>query len=141
MKRLASRCLAYGLALIVAVGLSTATAQEPEARDAFQGQVRPLLERYCIDCHNRDFSEAGIVLDRFEDQASAVEDGATWIRVRDALEGRIMPPASEPQPSLEELDRMIGWIEKDFLAAQCEKQVSPAPVVIRRLNRQEYNNT
>ena len=52
-----------------------------------------------------------------------------------------MPPADEPQPSLDELDQIVAWIEKDFLAAQCAKQQSSAPVVIRRLNRQEYNNT
>ena len=38
-------------------------------------------------------------------------------------------------------DRIVGWIEKDFLAAECEKQTSAPAVVIRRLNRQEYNNT
>ena len=52
-----------------------------------------------------------------------------------------MPPADEPQPSLEELETMTGWIENDFLAAQCGQDSSPAPVVIRRLNRQEYDNT
>ena len=52
-----------------------------------------------------------------------------------------MPPAEETQLSLAERDRIINWIEKDFLAAQSEKQVSSAPVVIRRLNRQEYDNT
>ena len=67
----------------------------------------------------KENSEAGIALDRFENQAAAVKDGRTWIRVRDALQGRIMPPADEPQPSLEELDRIIAWIENDFLAAQC----------------------
>ena len=118
-----------------------ARAREPEPRDPFQKQVLPLLERYCVDCHMNESSEAGIVLDRYENQEAAVKDGRTWLRVRDAVQGRIMPPADMPQPSLEELDRIIAWIEKDFLAAQCAKQVSSAPVVIRRLNRQEYNNT
>ena len=52
-----------------------------------------------------------------------------------------MPPADEPQPSIAELDQIVGWIEKDFLAAECAKQESSAPVVMRRLNRREYNNT
>ena len=103
--------------------------------------MRPLLEHYCVDCHSQEESEAGIVLDRFGTQDEAVKDGKTWLRVRDALQGRIMPPKDMPQPTLPELDRMIGWVENDFLAAQCGKQISSAPVVIRRLNRQEYNNT
>ncbi len=128
-------------AITIVVGTSPATPPEPERRDAFQRQVLPMLERYCVDCHGQEYAEGGIVLDRFDDQGAAIKDGKTWIRVRDALEGRIMPPADMPQPTLAELDGMIGWVEKDFLAAQCGQQIASAPVVIRRLNRQEYNNT
>ena len=52
-----------------------------------------------------------------------------------------MPPAEMPQLSRKERDRLVAWVENDFLAAQCGQQSGPAPVVIRRLNRQEYNNT
>ncbi len=133
--------VALSPAIPFVVPLSPATADEPKTRDTFQQQVLPLLEHYCIDCHMKEDPQAGIVLDRFDNQEEAVKDGRTWIRVRDALQGRIMPPADMPQPSVEELDRIIAWIENDFLAAQCGKQASSAPVVIRRLNRQEYNNT
>ena len=142
MKMLNFNGFLYGAAVLLSVqSLSSATANEPETRDAFQRQVLPLLERFCVDCHAKDNSEAGIVLDRFDNQAAAIQDGRTWLRVRDALQGRIMPPAEEVQPTLEEMDRIIAWIENDFLAAQCGKQINSAPVVIRRLNRQEYNNT
>jgi hypothetical protein len=142
MKTLRFTCVLCGVtAFTMVVALSPARAQEPKARDAFQRHVVPLLEHYCADCHMNENAEAGIVLDRFENQEAAVKDGRTWLRVRDALQGRVMPPADEPQPSLQEFDRIIAWIENDFLAAECGKQASSAPVVIRRLNRQEYNNT
>lgn len=153
MKTLRFKWVVYGItastmavALLPVLAIFTAAqgpaaAQEPQARDAFQADIAPLLKRYCVDCHSKDDAEAGIVLDEFDSQAAAVKGGRTWLRVLDALEGRVMPPADEPQPSLEELETMTGWIEKDFLAAQCGQQSSPAPVVIRRLNRQEYNNT
>ncbi len=129
------------MALTVGFGSRPALAREPEARDAFRTNVLPLFERYCADCHMNGEHEAGVVLDRSRNQDAALKDGRTWLRVRDALQGRLMPPKDEPQPSLAELDRIIGWIEKDFLAAQCGKAPSSPPVVIRRLNRQEYNNT
>jgi hypothetical protein len=152
LKTLKLSCVVYGVTSFAAVvsltpavtmvaGPSAAVAEEPKTLDQFQKQVRPLLERYCVECHQTESSEAGIVWDKYENQAAAVQDGRTWLRVRDALQGRIMPPSDESQPSLEELDRIIAWIETDFLAAQCGKQISSAPVVIRRLNRQEYNNT
>ncbi|MHC5542941.1 DUF1587 domain-containing protein, partial [Singulisphaera rosea] len=154
MTRLPIKCVAYGmataaiasmLALLLAittiVGPSAATAEEPESRDPYQKQVLPLLEKYCIECHSQEEAEAGIALDRFDSQVSAVKDGQTWLRVLDAVEGHIMPPADSVQPSVKEKEGIIAWIENDFLAAQCGQQSSSSPVVIRRLNRQEYNNT
>jgi Protein of unknown function (DUF1592)/Protein of unknown function (DUF1588)/Protein of unknown function (DUF1587)/Protein of unknown function (DUF1585)/Protein of unknown function (DUF1595)/Planctomycete cytochrome C len=129
------------VAMALAPSRTTAEEPEPEPHDAFRKQVLPLLERYCVDCHTQEDSQAGIILDRFGNQAEAIKDGQTWIRVRDAVQGRIMPPKDMPQPTLEELDRIVAWVERDVLAAQCGKKVSSAPVVIRRLNRQEYNNT
>ena len=112
------------------------------APDAFETRVRPILERYCIDCHGEDGAEAGINLDRFENQEAAFKEGGrTWLRVRDALQGGIMPPADEDQPSLDERERVVGWVENDYLPAQCGQGARSPPVVIRRLNRQEYNNT
>ena len=127
--------------LLALVPLGSASAKEPQAGDAYQKQVLPLLEKYCIECHMKGDAEAGIVLDQYDDQAAAIKDGQTWLKVQDALQGRIMPPVDSPQPTAEEFDRLTNWIENDFLAAQCGTQSGSTPVVIRRLNRQEYNNT
>jgi hypothetical protein len=132
---------ALSITLAEAFAGSTAAPPPSEAPDAFRARVLPLLERYCIDCHSTEAAPAGIVLDTFEDQRAAVQDTRTWLRVRDALEGTIMPPADEPQPTLEERSAITGWVEKDYLAAQRGRWQGTAPVVIRRLNRQEYNNT
>ena len=141
MKTLNLRSWLLRLSAFSAMALPSAFAQERGKGDAFRSRVLPILERYCVDCHSTDDPEAGISLDRFRDQAEAVEDGKTWLRVRDAMEGHLMPPTEAPQPSAKERDVLTGWIEADFLAAQCGKQAGAAPVVIRRLNRQEYNNT
>ena len=78
MKMLKFRWMVYGataLAMVISLSLiipivvapPRATAKEPKPLDAFQKQVLPLLERYCVDCHTKDESEAGIVLDRFDE--------------------------------------------------------------------------
>ena len=148
MARLRFKMIQRGLLVAVVAATITSltspaalTAAEPAKLDSFQRHVMPLLERYCVDCHRNGESEGGVILDRFANQEAAIKDGKIWIRVRDAIQERIMPPADEPQPSIAELDQIVGWIEKDFLAAQCAKQESSAPVVMRRLNRREYNNT
>ena len=92
-------------AFAIAVALTSATAQVPKNDDAFQRRVRPVLENFCVDCHRKDEAEAGIDLDRFDNQEAALKDGRTWLRVRDALQGRIMPPTDEPQPSIDGVGR------------------------------------
>ncbi|MFO0891658.1 MAG: DUF1592 domain-containing protein [Isosphaeraceae bacterium] len=129
------------IAMAEAFGGGPTSPPPPEAHDAFRSRVKPLLDRYCIDCHSTESPQSGIVLDTFGDQAAAVRDGRTWLRVRDALEANAMPPADEPQPTLEERAAISGWIEKDYMAAIRDGRQGAAPVVIRRLNRQEYNNT
>lgn len=134
--------VATGLAaLLLLCTYSRADDRETGPVDHFQKQVLPRLERLCVDCHSGDDPEAGIRLDGFGDQEAAFKDERTWFRVRDAIEGGIMPPADAPQASAEDRSEIISWIENDYLAAQCGKQVGSGPVVIRRLNRQEYNNT
>ncbi len=126
---------------LLMVGISAASAQEANQADAFQKQVLPLLNQYCVECHMVDNMEAGIALDQFSDQVEALRAGKTWLRVLDAVEGGIMPPAEMPHPSMEEVQQIVGWIENDFLTAQCSQKMSSAAVVTRRMNRQEYNNT
>lgn len=129
MTRLWFKMMERGLLVAVVASTITSlasppalTAGEPAKLDSFQRHVMPLLERYCVDCHGNGELEGGVILDRFANQEAAIKDGKIWIRVRDAIQERIMPPADEPQPSIAELDQIVGWIEKDFLAAQCTSQ-------------------
>jgi hypothetical protein len=138
--------LAIGISLASPVAVSQqnagAVADGQRAPDGFRHRIAPLLNRYCVDCHTESSPEAGIALDRYRDQEAAVGDrGRTWLRVRDAVEGHLMPPHDRPQPTAEERDQIVAWVEHDYLPAQCGRQGGNAPVVIRRLNRQEYDNT
>ncbi|RUL82316.1 DUF1592 domain-containing protein [Tautonia sociabilis] len=135
---LPSRTLA--LILLSTITLGIVPRSDASNPDAFRERILPLLEQYCIDCHAEVYAEAGVVLDRFDDGGAASRDGKTWLRVLDAVEGRIMPPADEPQPTVEELEAIVSWIERDVLLSRAGAS-PPPPVVMRRLNRQEYDNT
>ncbi len=52
-----------------------------------------------------------------------------------------MPPEDHPQPSREEISRLIQWIKAAPPDADCGRAFDPGRVTIRRLNRAEYNNT
>jgi len=121
--------------------LLACTGASAEEGDAYRARVLPFLERYCISCHMEGDAKAGVALDLYDDQAAALKEGKDWLRVLDAVDGGTMPPPNKPRPTLAEIEAVTGWIERDYLAARCGEGRPPAPVVIRRLNRQEYDGT
>ena len=69
-------------------------------------------------------------------------DPDLWLKVMSQLRERIMPPEGKPQPSLDERERVVIWIERaldNLDASQLARD--PGRKVIHRLNRLEYNNT
>lgn len=121
--------------------VDTSVQAQSQPADAFKARVQPVLDQYCVGCHSAAEAAAGIAFDRFENQAQAIAGGSVWQRALDALETRIMPPETSDQPTRDEIAGVVRWVEKDFLEAQRKLARPPARVGIRRLNRQEYNNT
>jgi hypothetical protein len=63
-----------------------------------------------------------------------------WDRVWKNLYNRNMPPANVPQPFDSEVTAVLSWIEKASFSHN-SNQYDPGHVVLRRLNRIEYENT
>ena len=115
-------------------------AQEP--RDAFQKQVLPLLERYCIDCHVEEESRGGNRPGSLRQSGGGgqgradLDPRAGCASGTDHAARRTSPnPRSKSGTGSSPGSKMTSW------PPNARKQASSAPVVIRRLNRQEYNNT
>src|SRR5690606_34921582 len=53
----------------------------------------------------------------------------------------IMPPPDNEQPTEEQRQLLLGWIESHALTVDCDGPVYPGRVTLRRLNRNEYNRT
>jgi hypothetical protein len=121
-----------------ALGLSGA---ETANGISFEHQVTPLLEKYCYDCHGDGAHKGGVSLDEFTSAASVHQDRKTWETVLHHVRSREMPPDDGGLlPNDAERDVIGGWIEKElynFDAAHPD----PGRVVLRRLNRAEYNAT
>lgn len=128
-----------GLQLLLV--LAPLPAQELAGEATFRRRVLPILDQYCNDCHTAGSAEGGIVLDGFRDPTSAGLGGKTWLRVLDAVESGVMPPSDSDRPSLEQRQRLLDWIQNDFFVSQSMHVSKSSAGVIRRLNRQEYNNT
>ena len=108
----------------------------------YDNQVKPLLSKYCGDCHFDGADKGEVTLDRFASLASVQNDRVTWQKVADNVLTHSMPPAKrQTQPSDEERKAIVAWVREALEFCDCTGPRDPGRVTIRRLNREEYNNT
>jgi hypothetical protein len=97
-----------------------------------------LLNRYCVDCHNRYDYTAEIAFDELTPDAITARP-ELFERVVEKLRGRMMPPPGRPHPSNEEYGRFVSFLETSLDAAAAKPE-HPGHVALHRLNRTEYAN-
>jgi len=104
----------------------------------FTDPIRPLVARYCNECHTGETAEAEVDLSVFETSDDVHREIPIWLRVREMLDTRQMPPPDARQPSDDERSRLRRWVQ-DFLTAEAAARAGdPGPVVLRRLSNDEY---
>ena len=111
----------------------------PLLADEFRDEIRPVLAKYCQACHAPD-SDNRIRFLQAESIADISEDRGLWGNVAMQLRNRTMPPTG-PQPSEEDRFRVAAWIDETVRATACDAGEYAGPVMVRRLNRSEYQNT
>ena len=97
--------------------LSAGAAAEGDA--LFEKEIRPLVERYCNDCHSGDITEADINLGDFATHADLRRQLDVWLKVRTMLDSRQMPPKDSRQPTDDQRKRLQTWV-REFLAREAE---------------------
>jgi len=131
--------------LVLQVGLSgQSTSEETPGKKVateeatFKGQIKPLLQTFCVRCHNADNLESGIRVDHL---TSAMEDQhlPLWKGILKQLADGDMPPADEPQPTAEQRKSLTEWITEAMKVAQ--SRPTPKNGSVRRLTVAQYRNT
>ncbi len=141
-----------GLFLVLPIAAAARADQPPAACSAagragassaaeLQAAVRPLLTRYCTDCHGPAKPKAGVNLAALLIESQADGNRKIWNKVKENVEGGLMPPEGRPQPSRKEIEAVTKWIDSEQAKANRGRTADPGRVTIRRLNRSEYNNT
>lgn len=82
--------------------MNCVVAAEPEPADYFESSVRPVLVKYCAECHDPDDSKNDVRLLKAKTAAEISESSKIWFSASHQLRNRTMPPADEPQPTEEE---------------------------------------
>jgi hypothetical protein len=95
-----------------------ANAQQPPS---YAKQVRPLLARYCLSCHNATKLEGGLDLESYKTLREGGAHGEVVVpgkaddsRLVLMVEGKrkpTMPPKTAPQPKPEEIGVLRSWVD------------------------------
>ena len=125
--------------LMLLLSLGTSGAELPAAAH-FRQNARPILERYCSDCHFDGMNKGGVAFDESKSDDALLGQHDLWLRVLKNVRAGLMPPEKKPRPSLEEKRRLERWIKFEALALD-PRNPDPGRVTARRLNRSEYSNT
>ena len=114
---------------------------DPGQQLNYATEIRPLLMKYCGECHQGDQANAGVAFDELTEERATSHDRSKWKKIHVQITNKIMPPLDEVQPTDEERQKLLDWVNSHALTVNCSDVVYPGRVTIRRLNRAEYNNT
>ena len=118
------------------VPLRAQPAGVPEASGT--AQVRAVLDRYCLTCHNDRLRTAGLTLDAM-DVEQVGEHAETWEKVVRKLRARAMPPAGRPRPD-KATYAAVAEVLETALDRTAAANPNPGRTTTHRLNRTEYAN-
>ncbi|MED5419269.1 MAG: DUF1587 domain-containing protein, partial [Verrucomicrobiota bacterium] len=117
------------------------TEEAPPARLAVTlDEMKPVLATYCYGCHGEKDKVKGKV--NLKELASGQDFLSNIELVRKAAEAiayQEMPPEDENQPKAEER-RKLAALFNGYLEKHLQDSGRLKPIVMRRLNRYEYNN-
>jgi len=121
---------------------SAAPAQQsgPDA-GAVGDRVRPILAKHCQECHAGEKPKGDFRLDDLQPDLSSRPVEERWQSVLDQLRSGAMPPKKKPRLPEADLQAATEGIDRKLSAAATARRAAQGRVVLRRLNRVEYNNT
>ena len=99
-------------------------------------QAIEILSNYCLDCHDEAEMKGDLNLDFLSIDWSLKENRKLWENVHLMAEGGHMPPAKKKQPSDEERETILAWLDSSLL-----EHTSIGGTLPRRLNQSEYETT
>jgi mono/diheme cytochrome c family protein len=103
--------------------------------------VRPILQKHCMECHGPEKTKGKFRADQLDSTFSTKAAQERWLAVREQVTTGVMPPKAKPRPSKAEIEALASFIDGKMAAAETTRRTTQGRVVLRRLNRVEYQNT
>ena len=101
------------------------------------------LDNHCFECHDEDVQEGNLDLtSMLPFKASDSENFRKWVKIHDRIQAGEMPPKKKPQPPAAAKAQTLSWLKEELIKAETARQNEVGVRTrIRRLTRQEYENT
>ncbi len=101
-------------------------------------EVRAVLDKDCVTCHNTRVKTAGLLLDTADVDVAA--NAAMWEKVVRKLHGGLMPPLGRARPDAAAMAGLIASLEASLDRAAAAHPDPGRTAPFHRLNRTEYQN-
>jgi hypothetical protein len=131
----------WSTALLAALFVSCCTqiiAQEKTDPLSWDRNISGLFRKFCHRCHGGNELSGDVDLARDVDLRMLLDHRESWEKARLVLANSEMPPSDEKQPSEEEKELLLQFLDKT-LVLDCSSAEDPGRPMMRRLNRTEYN--
>ena len=101
--------------------------------------LRPVLNRYCVGCHNDRLRTADLSFEAL-DAVHVAEGAEVWEKVIRKLRSGAMPPPGRPRPEPTVVENALAWLETELDGAAARDPDPGRTDSVHRLNRAEYRN-
>ncbi len=112
-----------------------------ELDSQYQKNIKPLIKKFCIECHSTEANEGELDLEQFTTLKQIRKNTTAWLKIREMLDLEEMPPEDSPQFSKPQKEKLQKWISEYLHTEATINAGDPGKVILRRLNNSEYNYT
>ena len=120
----------------ILISLAHVSIRHCDAED-WDTDLQPFLDAHCVACHDVEAASGELSFADLGHDLSDAETMRRWVLVHDRMASGEMPPSSELQPDRDDLVSTVETLAGALNSADRAR----SDVVLRRLNRVEYENT
>lgn len=118
-----------------------AAADEDSLEKEFERRFRPFFQQHCVSCHGDHSQKGNLRLDTLKLELNVIEIREKWTHILERLRSGEMPPKDQPRPHPEDAQAILDWMSLRLKDAESAARGTEGRVVLRRLNRDEYQRT
>lgn len=100
-------------------------------------ELSTFTDSHCVSCHSGSEPDGGLNIEALNSDLANEETARRWVLIHDRVTAGDMPPQGEERPDADQLADFVNTLDSTIVEAEARRN----DVVLRRLNRYEYQNT